>query len=204
MPSALLNHAARAAALVGCAVALTACGGADEPDAVALTAAEVETSLASPAAGLSPAERRLERAAGTVLPGDGAGAGRQLERLIDELDGTPVVVNLWADTCEACKKELPLFQRAALAGRGKVVVLGSATLSTRGHSEDYLETIALPFPSLLDNDGDLFAGTGVSVLPKTLFYDADGEQVYVKQGPYRTLEDLQADIDHYAAPAPPA
>lgn len=186
-----------AVVLAVCGFALAGCGG-DAPEVTALSRAEVQAELAKPATGLTPAAERLERAAGTVLPGSGDAAPAQLDAELRRLRGTPVVVNLWGDWCVPCKKEMPIFQRTALAQRGNVVFLGVATLSTRDKSERYLATkIAMPYPSLLDDPGDLNRGTGIDSVPKTFFYDRAGKRT-VHQGPYETQADLEADIARYA------
>lgn len=190
-----------ATAFLGCAMlaapVLAGCGGG-EPLPTALPRADVDAALAKPQAGLTAAERALEAAAGQTLPGNGKQAQRQLDAQLGALKGTPVVVNLWGDWCTPCKKELPLFQRAALTHRGAVAFLGLATLSDRGKTERYLaEQIALPFPSILDNPGDVLSGTGLRTVPKTFFYDAARHR-YVHQGPYRSAADLDADILRYA------
>ncbi|MFT4033996.1 MAG: TlpA disulfide reductase family protein [Patulibacter sp.] len=166
-----------------------------------LTRAEVRAALATPMPAVSAPAKRLERAAGTVLPGSGKQAVAQLDAIVASLRGTPLVVNLWGEWCAPCKQELPLLQRAALAHRGDVVFLGVATLSTRARSEQYLRTkIALPYPSLLDDPGALNRGTGIDSVPKTFFYDAAGRRT-IHQGPYATAADLDADIARYAAAA---
>ncbi len=179
--------------------ALLAGCGSDAPTVTALSRAQVEAELAKPAEGLTPAATRLERAAGTVLPGSGDDAEARLDAELRRLRGTPVVVNLWGEWCVPCKREMPILQRTALELRGKVVFLGVATLSTRGKSEDYLRTkFALPYPSLLDDPGDLNRGTGIDSVPKTFFYDRAGKRT-VHQGPYETAADLKADIARYAS-----
>lgn len=173
---------------------LAGCGSGSGEQLAALSATEVTKALdESPPK--SAAQRQLDAHAGALLPADGK-PHEQLKALIRETGG-PVVVNLWADYCAPCRDELPLFQRAALEFRGTSTVIGAATLSNRSDSEKYLRTIALPYPSFLDDDGLIGRGTGLSVLPKTIFFTASGERVYVKQGPYRTLADLQADIRRY-------
>jgi len=178
---------------------LAACGGSDAPKVTALTPAQVKAELAKSTTGLSAEAQRLERAAGTVLPGSGKDAPAQLDATLKQLRGTPVVVNLWGDWCVPCKKEMPLLQRTALAQRGKVVFVGVATLSSRSRSADYLQQkIALPYPSILDNPGDINQRTGIDAVPKTFFYSSTGKR-FIHQGPYETQADLEADIKRYAS-----
>lgn len=198
MRAPLVRRPVRIGALVVLA-GLGGCGaGAEVPTALSRTQVQEQLSRPAPANLPAPA-RRLEAQAGTVLAGSGKDGARQLERLVRELRGTPLVINLWGEWCGPCKRELPIFQRAALRLRGQVVFVGVATLSSRAESEAYLRSeIALPFPSLLDDPGAVNKGTGINSVPKTLFYDRAGRRT-VHQGAYSSAGGLLADIERYAS-----
>ncbi len=181
--------------------ALMGCGDPSTPVPTKLSKATIDAALASTPAGLTPAERRLERAANTLLPGDGSGALKELESTVASLRGKPVVVNLWGEWCVPCKKEIPVFQRATLALRGKVVFLGVATRTTRKATEAFLASdLVLPYPSIFDPDELVNDSvTGVKNIPKTFFYKPNGGKPFVHLGPYESVEKLQADIAEYAS-----
>ncbi|MBJ7471424.1 MAG: redoxin domain-containing protein [Solirubrobacteraceae bacterium] len=204
-PSATLFRSVRAAnwrgAMAGLGVVgLLAVGGCGDeaPPVAKLTAAQVQEQLAEPVAGQPPAARKLEEQAGEVLRG-GSDPAKLVETKVGELKGTPVVVNVWADWCQPCKKEMPIFQRVALDQRGKVAFFAVASQAPEAKTVAYLrEQIALPYPSVIDEDGKVIEGTGVDGLPKTFFYDRTGKR-FVHNGPYETEAALLADIARYAS-----
>ncbi|MDO9356711.1 MAG: TlpA disulfide reductase family protein [Solirubrobacteraceae bacterium] len=180
--------------------ALAGCGGSDAEIPPKLSQAAVETALATTPPALRPADRAVEKQANVLLPGDGDAAQKELGRLLATLKGRPVVVNLWGEWCAPCKKELPVFQRVALAQRGKTVFLGVATRTSRTKTEQYLASqFFLPYPSILDPDEQINKSvTGVSNIPKTYFYGPDGGKPFVHLGPYESVDKLTADIAKYA------
>ncbi|WP_412540910.1 TlpA disulfide reductase family protein [Longispora sp. K20-0274] len=93
----------------------------------------------------------------------------------------PAVVNLWASWCAPCRQELPAFQR--LAESGKVTVLGVVTLDDRGRALDTAKDLGVRFPTLYDSAGRLQKSVGKSLLPVTLFVDAQGRVTHTYTGP---------------------
>jgi thiol-disulfide isomerase/thioredoxin len=108
-----------------------------------------------------------------ALPNADVGAFRAL---LDDLRGTPVVVNLWASWCEPCKREMPMLSEAAEAHRD-VQFLGVDTLDAREGAEEFIARFGVPFPSLFDPDGVIRTDLDSFGLPVTVFFDADGNQV---------------------------
>ena len=96
--------------------------------------------------------------------------------LLDDLRGTPVVVNLWASWCEPCKREMPLLSQAA-ADHAEVQFLGVDTLDAREGAERFIAEFSVPFPSLFDPDGVIRTDLDSFGLPVTAFFDAEGNQV---------------------------
>lgn len=178
------------------AVGVAGCGDDVQPVAK-LTAAQVAERLATSPPEVVPAARKLEEQAGGTIDG-GDDATKVIEAQVRALKGTPVVVNAWADWCAPCKKEMPIFQRVALDQRGKVAFFGVAARAPKADSVAYLrDQIAMPYPSVIDEDGKIIDGTGVDGLPKTFFYDRAGKR-FVHNGPYETEAALLADIQRYA------
>jgi cytochrome c biogenesis protein CcmG, thiol:disulfide interchange protein DsbE len=126
------------------------------------------------------------------------GGGDEFHAQLDALRGYPVVVNAWASWCGPCRLEFPDFQ-AVSADRGdEVAFLGVDTDDSVDAANDFLAELPLPYPSISDPESDVRDELGLRGLPGTAFYDADGELVYLKQGPYLSEDELQADIDRYA------
>ena len=138
----------------------------------------------------------LYRRGDAVIEGDTAAVQAQLDRL----RGFPVVVNAWASWCGPCREEFPLFQRASASLGTRVAFLGLDTADQQPAARTFLDEEPLPYPSFTSSGWDL-ADTyapGIRGLPKTAYYDARGKRVYVHQGPYSNLRELEADIHRYA------
>ena len=180
-------------------VAAVAIGIAQAPDGV-------ETDAGNPESAAT--EEDFERALADVPPklaaiydqGDALipGGLEALDDQIAELRGTPVVVNAWGSWCAPCRAELPLFQEATIEFGDRVAFLGVNTEDSEEAASTFLEQVPLPFPSYQDFDGDVRSEWHPRGLPATRFYDASGEVVHLRDGPYRDEEDLAADIERYA------
>ncbi len=87
----------------------------------------------------------------------------------------PLVVNLFAQWCEPCRKELPFYERLHQDGKGKVAVLGIDYLDTQPDGALALaEATGVTFPLLADPDGVLRPEFRIRGLPGVLFIDAEG------------------------------
>lgn len=125
-----------------------------------------------------------------VLPclGTAAGPGIPLRRLT----GRPVVLNLWASWCAPCREELPAFARLDRDAGSRLRVVGVASRDRPGAAVAYAADAGLPFPSLVDEDGELGRGLRRAALPVTVLVAADGSVVEVYQGPPLTDGTLRA------------
>lgn len=124
------------------------------------------------------------------LPNADAEAFRSL---MNELRGTPVVVNLWASWCEPCKVEMPRLAEAATEHSG-VQFLGVDSLDSRDGAETFIAEYSVPFPSLFDPDGAIRNELESLGLPVTVFFDADGKQIAKVDG-----ELSQSALDEHLA-----
>ncbi len=128
-----------------------------------------------------------------------AGGNDELQSQIAALAGYPIVVNVWASWCGPCRLEFPDFQ-AVSADRGdEVAFLGVDALDTDPAAENFLEELPLPYPSVTDPDEQVRREYGIRGYPATAFFDSDGELVHLKQGPYTSAGELEADIDRYGS-----
>jgi thiol-disulfide isomerase/thioredoxin len=91
--------------------------------------------------------------------------------------GRPAVINLWASWCPPCRAELPGIQ--AFAATGVVTVIGVDTADTRSGAASTIQDHGLTYPMLSDPDKALSNAIGRSVLPVTLFVDAQNRVRYV-------------------------
>lgn len=130
-----------------------------------------------------------------VIEGDTGDVQGQL----DELHGYPVVVNAWASWCGPCREEFTLFQKASAKLGTKIGFLGLDTNDAASAAKTFLDERPLPYPSYTDTGWELADEftPGVQGLPKTAFYDSSGKQVFVHQGPYTSLGQLESEIKKY-------
>lgn len=121
------------------------------------------------------------RAAGTVIsqvvltdPG-----GRTLDTVT--LEGTPVLVNLWATWCAPCKAEMPTLDALAQEYAGEITVLTvSQDLTGARAVTPYFEEAGFAMlEPWLDPDGALGGHFGDNIaLPLTVLYDASGREIW--------------------------
>lgn len=115
---------------------------------------------------------------GTGSPAVLEQAGSDGRISLAELRGTPVVLNVWASWCEACRVETPVLEdtwkRAAAEG---VVVLGVDTSDVSEDARVFLADYEVTYPTVSDVEEDTADRYGVTALPTTYFIDADGRIV---------------------------
>jgi cytochrome c biogenesis protein CcmG, thiol:disulfide interchange protein DsbE len=142
--------------------------------------------------GAPPPLADLHRQASRLLAGDA------FEARIEQLEGTPVVINKWASWCGPCRAEFPIFQRVATERGKDVAFLGLNSADKRPAAEGFLQERPLPYPSYDDPDEDIASDLrAAKYFPMTVFLDERGEIEFVKAGEYRSDAELQADIDRY-------
>lgn len=109
------------------------------------------------------------------------------EELVLSEVGEPVLLNLWATWCAPCVVEMPLLDELAADLEGEVRVL-TVSEDMRGAEvvEPFFAERELPnLPQWLDPENELaFTFGGGPVLPLTVLYDAEGNELWRVIGAY--------------------
>lgn len=121
---------------------------------------------------------------------------------LDEFQGKPTVVNLWASWCPPCRREMPAFEQAQNAyPEMNFVFLNQGESSAQVQkflvdNELKLEHI------LLDSKGLVGGQFSRGMLPTTLFFDAKGRLLDIRMGElsYASLMQRLEMIDAASAP----
>jgi thiol-disulfide isomerase/thioredoxin len=177
-----------AVVVIGLAQAGEETGSREEPQAFDL--AQAKRDLAGAPAPLAA----LHEQSAAILTGGVAA----FEKRLQQLRGTPVVINKWASWCGPCRAEFPVFQQVA-ADRGKTIAfLGVNGTDKRPAAERFLAERPVPYPSYEDPDEEISRSLkAAKFYPQTIFVDARGRTSFVKAGEYTTRAELEADIDRY-------
>jgi cytochrome oxidase Cu insertion factor (SCO1/SenC/PrrC family) len=111
-------------------------------------------------------------AAGSAPPFTLTGTdGRQVSLTL--LAGKPAVINFWATYCPPCRAEMALLQRRVGPQSGVQLVLideGDGSQAAR----DFLHSLGINQPALLDSNLGVGHAYGAIALPTTVFVHADG------------------------------
>ena len=95
-------------------------------------------------------------------------------RLLTQMRGTPVVVNVWAAWCGPCQEEAPLLVAASQTYGDRVQFLGVDIVDSLGGARRFIEEHGLSYPSIFDPSGAIRDSLGMIGQPVTVFYDAGG------------------------------
>ena len=151
---------------------------------VAATCGGSPSSRPSPNANVGPVARNAATA--SLLPTHVATLPRfdvdAFDRLLTQLHGTPVVVNIWAAWCGPCKAEAPLLESASTTYGDRVQFLGVDILDSLDGARTFIAEHGIAYPSLFDPTGAIRDSLGVFGQPGTLFYDANGKMVSRYEG----------------------
>ncbi len=107
------------------------------------------------------------------------GMGRQELRL-DDLKGTPIVLNFWARFCTPCWTEMPELQDFYEEHGDEVVLLGIdlgqfTGLGSPKDASRLLGSLGVTYPAGYTDDGEVVKGYRVQAMPTTIFITAEGE-----------------------------
>ncbi len=105
-------------------------------------------------------------------------------RSLADYPGRVVLVNFWASWCGPCISEIPSLRDLYETMAGEPFeVLAVNVKEGRFKVHKFSRMMALPFPVLLDPDGEAFTSWDAQVLPTSFIVDADGRVRHKIQGP---------------------
>ncbi len=89
------------------------------------------------------------------------------------LAGKPAVINFWASYCPPCRAEMPLLETRVGQSSGARLLLVDEGDSSQA-ARDFLSSLGIKQPALLDSNLAVGHAYGAIALPTTVFLHADG------------------------------
>ncbi len=97
---------------------------------------------------------------------------------LEELEGTPLMLNFWASWCIPCREEAPLLQQGwERFGRSGVLFLGLNMQDLTGDARDFLDEFDITYPTIRDPSNEVARSYGAAGIPETYFISARGRVV---------------------------
>ena len=160
------------------------------------------TSAGEPAPERSPEVRAYNATEAELLPTDALALPEfdlaAFRELLAQLEGTPVLVNVWGSWCGPCREEAPHLAAAHERYGDRVQFLGVDILDTREGAREFMREFGWTYPSVYDPPGAIRDGLGLLGQPWTLLYDASGELVQRWVGPVPP-DELNAELERVVA-----
>lgn len=184
-------------AVLGCAIlAPVVLGGCDRQSGEnAQPQAGASTEAATPG-GAKDSSGRLDRShKGEALPDFTLTdqAGKQLK--LPSLKGQPLLINLWATWCGPCVAELPALGKLAVERVGELKVLTVSQDTQTEKVGPFLAEHGVPqLEAWLDPKNDMTFHYGTGILPTTVLYDAQGQEVWRYVGAHDWAGDETAEM----------
>ena len=152
-----------------------------------------------PPAGTVPAQNATEAALlpkfADALP---TADPETFQRLLGQLEGTPVLVNFWGSWCPPCHEEMPRLVAAHHEFGDRVQFLGVDIIDSRIEARAFMEEFGMTFPSVFDVPDAIKTSLGQFGQPVTVFFRRDGAFSFAYTGPI-SEDDLRRHLKAIAA-----
>jgi thiol-disulfide isomerase/thioredoxin len=103
-------------------------------------------------------------------------AGKEIR--LSSLKGKPLLINLWATWCGPCVLEMPMLEKLAATGEVKVLTVSQDMGQPEKVAAFFTERGFKALQPWLDPEGELATHYAASTLPTTVYYDAQGREVW--------------------------
>ena len=99
------------------------------------------------------------------------------EVTLSDLQGSVVIINLWASWCPPCRAEMPALQNVyeQYLDRGvEVLAINTTNQDNEGDAIAFVREVGLSFPILFDRTGEVSRKYQLRAMPSTYFVDPEG------------------------------
>lgn len=101
---------------------------------------------------------------------------------LEDRDGRPMVIEVFASWCGVCRRAAPMLARAHARHRRELAFVGVSVDSDFAAAERMKREWKIPYPVAHDSDGAFARAYQVSVLPTFILVDRDGQVQSVSTG----------------------
>jgi thiol-disulfide isomerase/thioredoxin len=179
------SSAPSATGTVGAPASAEPAGGGTPVDLSARKKAAGIADCPDSAATLAPVDKGLPD---VVLPCLGGGTPVRLAGL----RGRPMLINVWAQWCEPCRKEAPFLSEVASTDHSGLLIMGVDFNDPRPElAIDFAEAASWKYPQVVDENKAISAPLQLSAIPQTLLVDANGRIVYRHAGPFQSADEIR-------------
>ena len=118
---------------------------------------------------------------------------------LKDLEGNPVLINVWATWCEPCRRELPYLQsiHEKYSENGLIVV--GTSIDTSGKDEQvksFSETMGMTYTIWRDSSDKATFAFRMMGVPETVLLASDGSILYQWKGPIEPGMDVEPRIEN--------
>jgi cytochrome c biogenesis protein CcmG/thiol:disulfide interchange protein DsbE len=118
------------------------------------------------------------------------------EIALQDLAGQVVVINFWSSWCLTCDEEAAALEQAyQLARDSQVSFLGVNYSDADWAALDYLEKYGITYPNGPDEGTRIAQDFRIRSVPETYIVAPDGTLVFMKIGPFSSVEEILEAIE---------